>query len=296
MDILWTEQYRPKYFDDLNFHNETNQQLQNLVENGNMPHIIFYGPDGGGKRTRTNCVLSKLYGKGVLRTNKDIWSTKHKSSLIEINIRHSKYHIEMNPSDVGNQDRLILTKLIKESATNSILFSNSNNQNNFTTFVIYDAEKMTTTAQAALRRTLEKYSEKIRVIMICQTIGNLLPAIKSRCLLMRIKSPSINDIKEVLQTIGQKQNFSDDNLVNLIAENCNQNLRKAIIMFQNSFLTGINTKEEYEEIWKKVIRQNIVNVIQNKPEVSSITSLRKTYYDLLANQIPGDEIMKEVLV
>ena len=49
---------------------------------------------------------------------------------------------------------------------------------NFFTFVIHDADKLTPGAFAALRRTLEKYSSQIKVIMVCQSLGNIIPAIK----------------------------------------------------------------------------------------------------------------------
>ena len=48
----------------------------------------------------------------------------------------------------------------------------------FFTFVIHDAEKLSSGAFAALRRTLEKYSSQIKVIMVCQSLGNIIPAIK----------------------------------------------------------------------------------------------------------------------
>ena len=175
MSQLWTDKHKPTNFEELSFHPELNTQLKNLSEKGSIPHMILYGPDGSGKRTRINCILTKLYGRGVLKTQKDTWRVKKENSSkqIEINVRYSNHHCELSPSDVNHQDRIIIVKLIKESATNSTLFTN-NKKNDFIVYVLYDVEKLTLEAQASLRRTLEKYSKKIRVIMVCEGIGNLI--------------------------------------------------------------------------------------------------------------------------
>jgi replication factor C subunit 3/5 len=103
--------------------------------------------------------------------------------------------LELYPSDAGNNDRIILSQLFKEYGTsNSMAFSSANNfftvkdqnsrsdlvekKNSFFTFVIHDAEKLSQGAFAALRRTLEKYSSQVKVIMVCKSLGNIIPAIK----------------------------------------------------------------------------------------------------------------------
>lgn len=98
--------------------------------------------------------------------------------------------MELYPSDAGNNDRVVLAQLFKEYGTsNSMAFSASNHffarketpvekKNSFFTFVIHDAEKLSSGAFAALRRTLEKYSAQIKVIMVCRSLGSIIPAIK----------------------------------------------------------------------------------------------------------------------
>lgn len=33
-------------------------------------------------------------------------------------IKYSKYHVEINPSEIGNQDYVIISKLVKDIAVN----------------------------------------------------------------------------------------------------------------------------------------------------------------------------------
>jgi replication factor C subunit 3/5 len=102
--------------------------------------------------------------------------------------------LELDPSEVKANDRFILSSLFKEFGTsNSMAFSSSNNfftskenlrggsnekKINFFTFVIHKAESLSQGAFAALRRTLEKYSSQIKVIMVCKSLGKIIPAIK----------------------------------------------------------------------------------------------------------------------
>lgn len=60
--------------------------------------------------------------------------------------------------------------------------------------VINDAERLTKDAQHALRRTMEKFSSNIRFVLCCSSVGRVIAPIKSRCLLIRIPSPSDGEV------------------------------------------------------------------------------------------------------
>ena len=102
MNFLWTESYRPHNFKELDFHHQTNQYLENLSSDISMPNIIFYGPNGAGKYTWILCMLYNLYGNSVLHIQNDKYRVKHNYKDIEISIRYSKNHIEINPSEANN--------------------------------------------------------------------------------------------------------------------------------------------------------------------------------------------------
>jgi replication factor C subunit 3/5 len=297
MELLWTEKYQPTSFEELSFHKDLNQKLLNLSNKGTIPHMIFYGPNGGGKRTRITCLLTKLFGKGVLKTNKDLWKcTLNSNKTVELNIRYSNYHAELSPSVVSMQDRIVIVKFLKESATNMTLFSNANNKkNDYMVFVLYDADKLSLDAQASLRRTLEKYSKKIRVIMVCEKIGGLIPAIKSRCLLIRTKAPSDNEINECLRNIALKERYNSEAFVHDITRASEGNLRKAILFMQSSMITGNIKKEDFKENWKEEIKK-IIEKIFTDQSPTAIKSLRASFYELLTNQVPPSNIVKEMLV
>lgn len=59
---LWVEKYRPMNFKDaVMMHSDQIEMLQKLAKSDDFPHILLYGPSGGGKRTLTKCLLQELY-------------------------------------------------------------------------------------------------------------------------------------------------------------------------------------------------------------------------------------------
>ncbi len=296
MEVLWTEKYRPENFESLDYHEEISSQFQNLIQQGDMPHLILYGPDGAGKRTRVNCLLSKLYGKSVLKPVKDVFTVKNNSTIIETTIRASKFHIELTPSDADHNDRLVLMKLIKDSASNSSIIGNS--RNNFMTFVLYEAESLTLGAQAALRRTLEKYSTKIRVVLVCQSVGKLIPALKSRCLMIRVPAPSQETVMSLLEQITHKEKlpFDSNKELKKIADFSQRNLRKAILLLQTAATTKSTGDEVLQDYWKTAIRKKLYEPALRDQSVEVVKTCRSAFFELLVNQTPADEIIKELLV
>jgi replication factor C subunit 3/5 len=65
--------------------------------------------------------------------------------------------------------------------------------------VINEADNLTREAQSALRRTMEKYSPNLRLILIANSSTKISPD-TLRCLLVRVAAPTSEDIVSVLQT------------------------------------------------------------------------------------------------
>ncbi|ELK26061.1 Replication factor C subunit 3 [Myotis davidii] len=96
------------------------------VQCGDFPHLLVYGPSGAGKKTRIMCILRELYGVGVekLRIEHQTITTPSKKK-IEISTIASNYHLEVNPSDAGNSDRVVIQEMLKTVAQSQQLETNS---------------------------------------------------------------------------------------------------------------------------------------------------------------------------
>ena len=97
---LWTEKYRPHKFEDLKYNTDSIPILERLCEQNDLPHLLFYGPNGGGKRTMIKCTLNALFGEGAFMMKSEIKEfDATKTTKAECVINSSNYHIEVNPSD-----------------------------------------------------------------------------------------------------------------------------------------------------------------------------------------------------
>jgi replication factor C subunit 3/5 len=67
MSLLWVDQHRPTTLDKLDYHKDQAKQLGRLAEAGDLPHMLFYGPSGAGKKTRVMALLREIFGKGIER-------------------------------------------------------------------------------------------------------------------------------------------------------------------------------------------------------------------------------------
>jgi len=63
--------------------------------------------------------------------------------------------------------------------------------------VIHEGGSLSREAQAGLRRTMEKYTSTLRIIICCIATSNLIAPIRSRCVLVRVAAPSEAEVSGV---------------------------------------------------------------------------------------------------
>lgn len=103
----------------------------------------------------------------------------------------------------------------------------------FKVVVINEADHLTRDAQAALRRTMEKYSPNLRLILLANSTANIIAPIRSRTLLVRVAAPTELEICSVLKSSAKREGWPLAEKLNArIAKESGRNLRRALLMFE----------------------------------------------------------------
>lgn len=264
---LWVDKYRPKDLQKLDYHKEQAANLKRLTQEGDFPHLLVYGPSGAGKKTRIMCLLKELYGPGVERLRiEPMTFTTPSNKKLEITTISSNYHIEVNPSDANIYDRVVVMDLIKNVAQTQQL--DLNGQREFKMIVLTDVDELTKDAQHALRRTMEKYISNCRLILCCKSTSRVTPAIKSRCLSIRIPAPSHDEIVSILHSTCKKENLQlPEELARRISEKSERNLRRALLMLEACKVQQYpfkSNQEVTEPDWLIFIRDTAKKIIEEQ--------------------------------
>jgi len=191
-----------------------------------------YGPSGAGKKTRIVATLKELFGPGVEKIKVDARAFQTSSNRrLEFNIVTSNYHLEITPSDVGNYDRVVVQDLLKEVAQTQQIDQAA--RQCFKVVVINEADHLTRDAQAALRRTMEKYSPNLRLILLATSTANIIAPIRSRTLLVRVPAPTHDEICGALERSALRENWPlARGLHRRIAVESGRNMRRALLMYE----------------------------------------------------------------
>lgn len=81
---------------------------------------------------------------------------------------------------------------------------------------------------------MEKYVTSCRLILCANSTSRVLPAIKSRCLGIRVPAPTIDEVKSILHLIAKKEGLHlPDAFANNVANASERNLRRAILMLES---------------------------------------------------------------
>lgn len=189
------------------FHKDIYDFLKNIAQDESMPHLLFNGVEGIGKKSMVKMFLEMLYGEEVNNTKyvKYIISRFDNKTSDESFIE-SNYHIEINPRG-NNNDRYLIQDVVKKYAINSS-FNMYNAKHNFKVIVIHNIHKMLLSVQFSLRRTIERYSDKCRFILLTNSLNKVIKPLISRCSYVKLIYPEPEEIINYCHDISKKENIN----------------------------------------------------------------------------------------
>lgn len=200
-NLPWVEKYRPASLSDVSGHHDILATINKFVDANRLPHLLLYGPPGTGKTSTVLALARRIYGGKNMR----------------------QMVLELNASDDRGID--VVREQIKTFSSTKQIFAGAFDKSaasesiaNFKLIILDEADAMTSTAQMALRRIMEKYTANTRFCIIANYTHKLSPALLSRCTRFRFSPLKEADIRVLVDKViaAEDVNIAPDAVDSLV--------------------------------------------------------------------------------
>jgi len=266
MKDVWVEKYRPKKLSEVIGQKSIVERLSAYVRTKSMPHMLFAGPAGSGKTTCAIALARELYGE------------QWRDNLIEL-----------NASDERGID-VVRGKIKDFARAASIGIAD------FKIIFLDEADSLTSDAQAALRRTMERYTQTCRFVLSCNYSSKIIEPIQSRCAVFRFKPLGEAEVKAYLKRIASAEDvrITDDGL-EVICSLAGGDLRKATNILQVAASLGKRVDQEAVFESTENIRPSEIQELLTTALSGNFTAARSRLDDLIAHHgFSGEDIVQGI--
>jgi replication factor C small subunit len=266
MNEIWIEKYRPKKLKDIEGQRDIVDRLEAYVQARNLPHLMFAGPAGTGKTTSAIALAKELYGEN--------WRGNFS---------------ELNASDERGID--VVRGKIKDFARTAPIGGAE-----FKIIFLDEADALTGDAQAALRRTMEKYSKTCRFILSCNYSSKIIEPIQSRCAVFRFRPLRAEDVRNYLEQIAKAEHISiTEDALDALIHVSQGDMRRAVNSLQVAaslgeritldlvyHTTGTARPEEVKELLQTAISGDFIAARNRLDEI------------MISYGLSGEDIIKQI--
>lgn len=252
--------------DDVVGQKETVERLKSYIKTRNLPHLLFSGPPGVGKTAASVSIARELFG--------DSWRDNF---------------TELNASDERGID-VVRTKIKNFAKTSPIGGAD------FKIIFLDEADALTSDAQSALRRTMERYTNNCRFILSCNYSSKIIEPIQSRCAVYRFRPLSDDAIAERVGYVAKQEGLKiAKDGVDAIKYVAQGDMRKAINALQAAAL--INTTIHKDAIYKITATahpEEIVDLIGTALAGNFTASRKKLDILMMEQGLSGEDVIGQI--
>ncbi len=266
MEDIWIEKYRPKKLEDVVGQDNIVERLMAYAKTKNVPHLMFAGTAGTGKTTCALALSKEIFG--------EVWKQNFN---------------ELNASDERGIN--VVRGKIKDFARTAPIGNTA-----FKIIFLDEADSLTPEAQAALRRTIEKYSHICRFILSVNYSSKVIEPIQSRCTVFRFGPIKPEAIKKYIRKIAseEKLEITPDGIETLVFIS-KGDLRKAINALQVGASVGKKiTADLLYETSATAKPEDVKNLINSALDGNFMAARNKLYDILIKDGLSGEDVVKQI--
>ena len=243
-----------------------------------LQNLVFFGQSEHSKRNLITALLHRISGEHIVRTSRT-HVIKINNNKVSINFVESPCHFELNLYEYGFYDKHIICEFLKY-----ILTYKNIGKLKYKVIVLFHMDKVSRTAQLALRRIIERQHAVGRFILCCENVARIDKALLSRFIYIRVPIPKKPEIiNHIIFTLQSYNKSTTPSIVDKIFSYGCGDPYKTDLILQNYAITGKIDKQltTLTEIIKPIVDEI------NKPGLKSISLLRNMIYRyLLLNLTP----------
>jgi replication factor C subunit 3/5 len=268
------------------FHKNILERLQTISKDDGMPHIIFYGNPGSGKKTLINLFLEMIFDKSIYNLDDSKYTVISSGNIEnEVIVKQSDHHIIIEPNN-NNFDRYLIQDIVKEYARRYPLNIFEKNRN-FKMVQINNLDNLSYYAQTSLRRTIEKYSRTCRFIMWCYSLSKVIEPLRSRCLCIHVPSQTDEElIKWTFHIASMEKININFRILSDIVDSSSGNLKNILWKLDLYRYCG-----RIQNCYQKAL----INLIHEIMNDGNIQIIRDYIYKMMITNISSNVIIKDIL-
>jgi replication factor C small subunit len=237
---LWAEKYRPTRLGDMIGQDSFRLDAEGWIEHKDMPHLLLFGPAGVGKTAGAIVLANELLGD------------------------YLDNYLEINASDDRRLE--IVRTQIREFAQSMKIGDVP-----FKLIHLDEMDGMTSDAQNALKRIMERYSENVRFIITCNDRNKIIHPIQSRCanyFFQRLGDQRIFDLVMKCLKNEKFQGIEEKVLFHFISA-YNGDVRRVLTELQAALISGrplgvqvVQSLKGYSEVIHKIVDGDKMNALE----------------------------------